>query len=71
MNLRSILSMRVRCRPTSRCVHLQRVWDSRKGKRCFRYPDGAWLPNILFENVDYKRYKDLEMKVEFLGPVLE
>jgi len=34
-------------------------------------PGRGVVADILFENIDYKRYKDLDMKVDFLGPALE
>ncbi|KAE9376668.1 hypothetical protein N431DRAFT_435915 [Stipitochalara longipes BDJ] len=34
-------------------------------------PGRGVVADILFENIDYKRYKDLDMKVEFLGPAPE
>jgi RimJ/RimL family protein N-acetyltransferase len=31
-------------------------------------PGRGVIAEILFENVDYKRYKDLDMNIEFTGP---
>ena len=34
-------------------------------------PGRGVVADILFQNIDFRRYKDLDMKVEFLGPASE
>jgi len=45
--------------------------DFKEREELLEVPGRGVVAEILFEGIDYKRWKDLEMNVEFKGPAPE